>query len=490
MAFLKFYKYFFIIISVFILLTSCNAEDKNEDHPNILLLIADDWSWPHAGIYPESDDVVKTPAFDALAGEGVLFNNAFVAAPSCSPSRAAILTGQFPHRLEEAASLYGSFPSKFPVYTQLLEKAGYFVGMTGKGWAPGNFEVSGWEHNPAGKRYKNFESFLTEVPENSPFCFWFGSTDPHRPYKKNSGTESGMDISKVKIPDYFPDDTLVRKDILDYYYEVERFDREVGKVLRILEQSGRLENTLIVMTGDNGWPFPRAKATLYDGGTRVPLAISWKAEVSGGKIINDFVSLMDLAPTFLEAAGLDLPGEMTGNSLVPALKGGKSKIARDKVFTERERHSITREGGVGYPSRALRTEDFLYIRNLKPDRWPAGNVDNLFTDKAFSSVDVDNYEQDRPSTVNFIIDQQLLKGKTEKYPYFKLVFDKRPAEELYDLKKDPWQINNVADKPEYSEMLKKFRKIMNDWMKGTNDPRADERGHVLFDEYPFYGRKN
>jgi len=498
---IKFWRLFTnlsVVTSALIVLSSCQAtspsdKNKKESRPDILFLLADDWSWPYASIYTESDDVIKTPNFDLIAKKGILFNNAFAAAPSCSPSRAAILTGQYPHRLEEAASLYGSFPKKFPVYTEILSKVGYKVGFTRKGWSPGNYEVSGWDHNPAGIRYLNFETFINELADDTPFCFWFGSTDPHRPYEKNSGIQSGMDPLKVHVPDFLPDNMVVRNDMLDYYTRIERFDKEAGEILEILKKSGRSGNTIIVISGDNGMPFPRAKATIYDGGTRVPLAISWGSKISKGRINDDFINLMDLAPTFLEAAGIKIPPEMTGHSLLPLLKSEeKTEITRDKVFLERERHSVTREGkegypswsdsienflGVGYPSRAVRTKNYLYIRNLKPDRWPASSEDP-FSGKPFQGADID-----ASPTLSFLLEKQ--KSIPFRYFYYTLAYDKRPYEELYDLKQDPCQLINVADRFEYNDTLQKYRTILNDWMINTNDPRTTE--NAKFDEYPYYG---
>ena len=273
-----------------------HAAEAKPARPNILFLFADDWMWPHASI--AGDPVVKTPVFDRLAREGVLFRNAFVAAPSCSPSRAAVLTGQWHWRLEQGANLWSSVPAKFPVYPDLLEKAGYHVGFMGKGYGPG--ANGDRPRNAAGPRYRDFRAFLTTRPQGQPFCFWFGSTDPHRPYAWESGVRSGMDLQKVKVPPYLPDCPTVRKDICDYYGEVQRFDHQCGEILAALEATGELDNTLIVMSGDNGWPFPRSKATCYDTGTHQPLAVRWGGKIKPGRVVDDFVSLADLAPTFLE----------------------------------------------------------------------------------------------------------------------------------------------------------------------------------------------
>ncbi len=201
-----------------------NNQAYSQKQPNILLSLADDWG-VHAGVY--GDKVVKTPVFDELAKAGVLFEHAYISSPSCAPSRAAILTGQWHWRLEEAANLYGPIPMNDPVYTDILEKAGYFVGYTRKGWGPG--ELGNRKRNPAGNEFKDFETFLAQRPKDKPFCFWFGSHDPHRGYVLNSGAESGIPLDKIEVPAYYPDNKVIRGDIADYYFEVQRFDRETGE---------------------------------------------------------------------------------------------------------------------------------------------------------------------------------------------------------------------------------------------------------------------
>lgn len=204
-------KNLFLIFSLFYsLLISAFAQSKQ---PNILFLIADDWSFPHAGVY--DDKVVRTPTFDRLATEGALFTNAYTTSPSCSPSRASILTGRYPHQNGAGGNLWSEFPNANPTYVQILEANGYFAGSTRKGWGPGEYQVTGFEHNPAGKIYKNFEAFLEEKPEGKPFTFWFGSTDPHREYVANTGIQSGMKLKNVIVPGFFPNNDCVRNDILD-----------------------------------------------------------------------------------------------------------------------------------------------------------------------------------------------------------------------------------------------------------------------------------
>ena len=441
--------------------------------PNIVLAIADDWSFPHAGAY--GDGTVATPNFDRVAREGARFTHAFVAAPSCTPSRAALLTGQAVHRLQEGGNLHGFLPKSYAVYPDLLEAAGYVVGFTGKGWGPGRFEPGGRTRNPAGPVFKNFEEFMKERQVGAPFCFWFGSTDPHRPYEPGSGARSGLQADRVRVPKFLPDRADVRSDLLDYYFEVQRFDADVGRILEILERAGELDNTIVVVTSDNGMPFPRAKANVYDAGARVPLAIRWPGIAKPGTAIDSFVSLTDIAPTLLEGAGLTAPAAMTGRTLVPILKG-ESQPQRDRVFIERERHANVRRGDLSYPVRAIRTKDYLYIRNVRPDRWPAGDPELYFAVGPFGDID------GGPSK-SALLDER---ADPTIARFFQLATSKRPAEELYDLRRDPEQLENVAGRAEHHAARERLRSDLEGWLRDTGDPRVtadDDR----WDRFPYYG---
>ncbi|MBT7254156.1 MAG: sulfatase-like hydrolase/transferase, partial [Planctomycetaceae bacterium] len=246
--------------------------------PNILFCISDDQSYAHTGANGESQ--VKTPAFDRIAGEGIRFTGAFCDAPTCGPSRSAILTGQHIWQLEEAANIHSTLPAKFTTYTELLQNAGYAVGFTGKGWSPGRLEPGGRTINPAGEEFNsrklkpsfkgmtnkdyaaNFDEFLAQVSPDQPFCFWLGTHEPHRGYDKGAGQRTGKDPAKVIVPPIFPDHPVVRNDILDYFVEIEHFDKMVARAIATLEKSGQLDNTIVVITSDHGMPFPRAKASL------------------------------------------------------------------------------------------------------------------------------------------------------------------------------------------------------------------------------------
>ncbi|BCX48835.1 heparan N-sulfatase [Haloferula helveola] len=464
--------------TILIALTSASLLAGAESRPNILLCLSDDQSWPHASAY--GAPVIKTPVFDRVAREGVLFNHAYCAAPSCTPSRSAILTGQDIWRVGEGGQLFGTLPAAHPVYTDLLAENGYHVGYSDKGWAPGSLEAGGRTSNGAGPNYKNFGEFIASSPKGRPWCFWFGSRDPHRGYKKGSGVESGMDPSDVSVPAYLPDTPEVRGDLCDYFFEIQRFDQQVGRMLEQIEAAGQLDNTLVVITSDNGMPFPRAKANLYDSGTRMPMAICWPKRVKGGRTIDDFVNLTDLAPTFLEAAGVRVPGVMTGRSLMGILtsdESGNVEPGRDAVITGRERHAWCRVGGTGYPARMIRTHDFLYIRNYQPDRWPAGDYRIVTNEGHFG--DVDNSPSKR----------FLLEHKSDYPRLFELSFGKRRGEELYDCGKDPDQLNNLAFEPDYQKTLQELSKRLTAHLKSSGDPRETE-GETLWDSWPYHGRNN
>lgn len=474
----------FSIAALFSLLFLIGGSIVEAKRPNILFCIADDWGWPHAGAY--GDSVVKTPVFDRLTREGVLCQHAYISSPSCTPSRNAILTGQYHWRLDTGANLYGSLPQSEQTYPHLLEQAGYKIGHWRKAWGPGSLTGKWAENHPAGKQYRQgFPEFLNQLPEDTPFCFWLGASDPHRPYQLNSGAESGMDLSKIKLFQHFPDSPEIRGDVADYYYEVQRFDSDVGKAIALLEQKGWLDDTLIVVTGDHGMPFPRCKSNLYDCGARVPMAIRWGNQVKPGRVIEDFVSTTDLAPTFLEAAGVAVPEAMTGRSLMPLLTAaGSGRLEpqeRGFVFTGKERHVPSQEApnSGGYPMRAIRSHEFLLIRNYATDRWPNGtpNYQKAFIPGAWYA------DTDNGPTKSYIIDN---KDKDAAHARaYELCFGFRPSEELYDLRTDPDQLNNVATDPKYATTLQELSKRLDEELAATGDPRTG--GEAPFDEFSYSG---
>lgn len=458
------------------------AEAAVGTRPNILFCIADDWGWPHAGAY--DDAVIQTPAFDRIAAEGVLFRHAYVSSPSCTPSRNAILTGQWHWRLGPGASLWSTLDEKTPTFPLLLEDAGYYVGHWRKAWGPG--KLDNWdERRPDGKSYQGLPQFLATRPKGAPFCFWLGASDPHRPYRAGSGAESGMDPARIELFAHFPDSDAVRNDVADYYFEVQRFDRDVAEALAILAEIGELDNTIVIMTGDHGMPFPRGKGNLYDSGVRVPLAVRWPQHVPGGRIVDDFVSTTDLAPTFLRLAGVAVPEAMTGRSLLGLLTAtgsGRVDPGRDHVFSGKERHTQAQEAPDlgGTPMRSIRTADFLYIRNFRPDRWPAG------TPHFERAAVPGNWlsDCDNGPTKTYLVYHQ---DRDEAHRrFYELSFGKRPEEELYDLRSDPGQLVNVAYQEGYradKEML--WRRLRAE-LEATRDPRVVGGGEA-FDAYPYFG---
>lgn len=447
---------------------------KEASRPNILFILADDWSYPYASIY--GDKSVKTPNIDRLAEHGTVFTNAYCASPSCTPSRAAMLTGRYPHNLGEGVNLCGRLQHSIPTYVQILEKEGYAVAFDRKGWAPGDYTKMGYTNNPAGDSAKlGFKPFLDQLPKDKPFFFWFGTNDPHRPFDLDNGKKTGIDLQKIRVPAFLPDVPEVRGDVADYLSEVERFDREIGNLLKTLEESGQLNNTIIVVTSDNGMPFPHAKANLYDYGTRVPLLISrFSDNQEQPKRHDSFVNLIDLTPTFLAWAGVKEQPNMDGLSLVPVLDGQRT-LHRSEVFLERERHCLCRaefDYGAGYPMRAIRTNDYLYIRNFRPDRMPAGDETIPGTPSIFGDVD------GGPTKV-YMMDHR---NDAVVKPLFALGFNKRPAEEFYVVKDDPYNLHNQANNPQYTPMKKELQERLTMWMKAENDPRQNGGGDQI-DKY-------
>jgi N-sulfoglucosamine sulfohydrolase len=477
-------KLFFIPLFVWVC-SPCLAEDR----PNILFCMADDWGWPHAGAY--GDEGVKTPNFDRIAKEGALFHHAYVSSPSCTPSRNSVITGKFHWELGPGANLWSTLPVEHESFIHILRDSGYVTGRNeAKTWGPGNIEpwIAHHGDHPATTSYKTFTQFLdkTEAKEK-PFFFWLATSDPHRAYVKGSGKADGIDPAKAHLFKHFPDTDTVRNDIADYYFEVQRWDKLVGSAIAELEKHGLLENTIIIMTSDNGMPFPRSKANLYDSGVRMPFAIRWGKGIPPNRQIEDFISLAGIAPTLLELTETPVPKNMTGQSFTSLLRSEKSgridPAGRPDIVFGRERHTPAQEAPEmgGYPARALRTTDFLYIRNYLPERWPTGHGN---AEKA--NMPGQWYADcDASPTKNYIYENR---DKDDAHRRaFELSFAKRPVDELYDLKKDPDQIHNIAANPESQEALTKMKTTLQTRLTHLNDPRATDPAYPEFDKHPYYG---
>ncbi len=442
-----------------------------DERPNILFIFGEDWGL-HTGAY--GNKIVKTPVFDRMAEEGVLFTHAFCTAPSCSPSKASVLTGQVHWRLGASVSHSNETESmlnaRYHTYVDELIKSGYVTAYTGKGGWKSVFnkqpELSGRSHNPAGSVSIPFEEFLKNHSRDKPFCYWQGGGYAHRQFNKGSGLESGKKMEDVNVPPCWPDVPEIRSDILDYYQKVEDGDRSAGKAIELLEEYGLLEKTIVVISGDHGWSFPRGKANVYDMGLRVPLVIRWGSEirgpeVAGGRVVDDLVSLQDLAPTFLEAASLEALPEMTAMSLMNILQSGKEGLVdatRTEVYAGLEVHVRF------YPMRAIRTRDYLLIHNF------------LYED-AYGGAGVD-----RGPTKQFI----WIHREDEEYAdYFKICVGPRPEFELYHIPSDQHQLTNLADDPSHKSEFEALKKKMEDYLVQTKDPRISQKGPVsmlYFDE--------
>jgi len=510
-----------------------NSADVEIKRPNILFAFADDWG-RYASAYAKIEpggpsDIVSTPNFDRIANEGVLFRNAFVNAPSCTPCRSSLLSGQYFWRTGRAAILQGAiWDGSVPSYPLILNEAGYHIGHTYKVWSPGSpanapYGAAKFAYNKRGSKFNgfsqrvsgatdiekakqnlleevrgNFRDFLAARKDDEPLCYWFGPTNCHRKWIQGSGAELwglNPDDLKGKMPSFLPDVHVVREDFADYLGEAMAFDAALGVLIEELDQIGELDNTLIAVSGDHGIPgFPNGKCNLYDFGAAVPLAIRWPGKASAGRVVDDFVCLPDLAPTFLEAGGEKPLVVMTGSSLLSVLaseKSGQVDKSRDAVIVGRERHvAAARTGNLPYPQRAIRTKDFLYIRNFKPDRWPMGIgpgygapaapmpaldvlANNTFA--AFGDLDAS------PTKAWIATHPEQADGR-----FFNIAFGRRPEEELYDLGTDADQSKNVAKDEAYSAVRKELSTRLMKVLKQTGDPRVIGDG-TTFDKPPFSG---
>lgn len=515
------------MLTMVLLIGAASADER----PNIVFAFADDWG-RYAGAYAEIEpggpsDIVKTPNFDRLATEGVLFTQAYVNAPSCTPCRSSLLSGQYFWRTGRAAILQGAiWDDAIPSYPLILEKSGYAIGHTYKVWSPGTpanqpYGAKRTQFTPAGRKFNgfsqfveksddkiaaksellgevrgNFDAFLKTVDQEQPFCYWFGPTNCHRKWIKGSGKSHwGLEPNDLqgKLPGFLPDVHEVRQDFCDYLGEAQAFDAGLGVLLEELDRRGLAENTIVVVSGDHGIPgIPRGKCNLYDLGTQVPLVVRWPKIAGSGLVVDDFVCLPDLAPTFVEAAKLAPPSVMTGRSLLPVLNAKKSGLVdatRDHVIVGRERHvARARPGNLPYPQRAIRTKDYLYIRNFKPERYPMGIApgfgaegempkwqplqENTFV--AFGDLDASPTKAwmltntDQPAVADQI----------------QLTFGLRPEEELFNIATDPDHLNNLASDPKHAGIKVKLSSRLLEVLRSTGDPRVTGDGDT-YDKQPF-----
>ena len=492
-----------------------------DKRPNVLFCFSDDWG-RYASIYrdpekPGLNDVIDTPVLDGIGRSGVVFNNAFVSSPSCTPSRAAVVTGMPFYRCGTNAFLrsreFGKAEDPYkalPGFSELLIKNGYHVMHWGKTTnksakrvdrthdLPINHfsqAVSAAADKDARKKEifafvrSNFRKFLEKNKGDKPFFYWFGPHNSHRQWSRGSGKAIwGLDPDslKGKVPAFLPDVHDVREDLADYLGEALAWDGMVNELMEELKARAELDNTLVIVSGDHGMPgMPRGKCNLHDFGSMVSLFVSWPARVKPGRRIDDFVSLMDIAPTVLEATATKRPDHMIAKSLMNVLTSDQSGVidaTRDHVIIGRERHvGEARRDRAPYPSRAIRTTDFLLIRNFKPDRMPMGDVFNrqataeqLLKDHYLAYPDMDA----SPTKVF------LMTNRDAYRKHFDTAFSVRPEFELYDLKSDPDQVRNVATKTAYSKVLRELTERMMKTLRETRDPRVIGDGS-MFDRKPY-----
>ena len=466
---------------------------------NILFAVADDLT--HVSAYGHT--FLKTPNFDKIANDGILFMQAHTPSSKCAPSRSTIITGRNPWQLGAAANNQPYFPEDYKSVVEVLGNNGYHVGYTGKGWGPG--EISGSRTSLTGTEYNqkmqnpahkpssavspydytaNFAAFLKKKPKNAPFFFWYGCKEPHRTYKKGTAASQGKLPDSVDfMPAFWTDNFNVRSDILEYAVEAEYFDKHLGQILAVLERTlpkAEVDNTMIIATSDNAMPFPHYKGSPYHHATLMPLAIKWKGQlVSPGRRSNALISFADFAPTFLAAAMIPQYNcgmqKIQGKSFIDVLSAGKVDAARsaqvDRILlTGRERNAVAHKDGQGYPSRSILQGKYSYIFNFRPDNWPEGSKDT-------------NYGEISASPTK---DAALrMKLTSENY---RVLFAKRPQEELFDIEADPESMNNLASNADFAEVRKRMNALLFAELKVQGDPRAMSGANPnIFEEYPRVG---
>jgi uncharacterized sulfatase len=505
------------------------AGQSGEKRPNILFAISDDQSFAHTGF--AGCTFIETPAFDRIAREGIYFRNCFAGSPGCAPSRSTIVTGRYHWQNEQSGQHASSWMKKYIPFIDLLEANGYQTGRTGKGVSPFRYARDGndslWRETDAGgilhsnivykegtpgdertadqigpvNYFENFRYFMEHVRGEKPFFFWYGAREPHRSYELDSWKRNGKKLEDAQVPDFLPDHEIVRGDLLDYAVEVEWFDLHLQRMLDYLEETGELENTIIIVTSDNGMPFPRAKANSYEYGVHVPFAVRFPERFPGGRIVDDPLSFADLAPTILELTGTGREGmlPMSGESILGILTSEKEGVVdknKKYIFAGRERHSSSRYLNRGYPQRVIRSREYLLIWNLKPERWPAGAPQRLIpgtentlyplygidengrhhSDQAFTDIDAS-------PTKSFLVEHH---DHQTYAPYFHWTTAIRPEFEFYQTTQDPSCLNNLYGDPSHEKVEKEMREALLHELKRSNDPRVTGPDKEVFDSYLRY----
>jgi len=410
---------------------------RKQSLPNFVFMISDDQSYSGAGC--DGNKQIKTPNIDRLAREGLRFDRGFAPSPSCSPSRSAILTGESPH--ETGTSRFRSpMPASQKTILEYLKSQNYYTGAFKKVHQGTEF-WSRWDFKGL---HKPIREFFEARPKDRPFFLHIGYHDPHRPYLPGERYPEKNPRSSVNVPSFLPDTPGVRKDIAHYYEAIERLDVNVGKLLELLEKYALTENTLVLFTSDQGMAFPGAKGTLYDPGLHVPLIARWPGKITPGRTSSDLVSLVDLAPTWLEAAGVRVPKAMEGKSFLPLLLG-RNFQPREALYAERNFHTHLDL------IRCVRTQRYKLIQNYLPEV-PYRPLSDIARSPSWRSIeDLERH------------------GKLSPALYQRYFKKPRPAEEFYDLQKDPGELNNVATDPKYKTELLHLQQLLSRWMIATHD---------------------
>ncbi|MEX2261809.1 MAG: sulfatase [Bryobacteraceae bacterium] len=404
--------------------------------PNLVFLISDDHSFPDLGCY--GNNAIHTPNLDRMAREGMRFERAFVASPQCSPNRSSIFTGCTPHTTS-TSRLHTPMPEWEPSFLEPLKERGYFTGAFRKVHQGDEFNK---RFHYYGSAREPFERFFDALPGSRPFFLHVGFTDPHRPYRKGAFSPP-HDAAKVHVPPFLPDSPAIRADIAQYYDAIARMDSDSGRIFQLLQDRGLSGNTLVVMTGDNGMPFPRAKGGCYDPGIRVPMLAWWPGKIRPGSVTREMVSHVDLPVTWLDAAGIAKPRKMQGASFLPVLEG-RSHQGRSEVFAERNWHNTFD------PIRSIRAERYKLIYNAA-GRYPYRPASDLAASPTWQS-----YLE--------------LARKGELSPvHMRLLDPSRPLLELYDLDRDPNEFHNLATSPDHAEVLAGLQRRLSAWMHQTYD---------------------
>ena len=446
-----------ISISLVIVAAMCSVACA-EERPNILLIVSED-NGQELGCYGEP--FVKTPVLDKLAEEGIRFHNAYVPQAGCSQSRAALLTGLYPHQNGQiglATWKFRMYREDTPNIVRSLKQVGYRTGIIGKLHVnPASafpFDVKQIPSSNFGrKKLGNYAKHAREFFDagDKPFFLSVNYPDAHRPFltSVDGMPADPLTADDVKSMAYFGLDTPeLRKQTADYYNCMSRLDSQVGQLLAALKASGKANETLVVYMGDHGADILRGKRTSYEGGVRVPLIASWAGMVKKGQVNDALVSTLDLMPTFLDVAKAEPVDGLAGRTLSPFLKG-QTGDRREYLFTEYHTHSAHNF----YPQRTVRDKRFKLIHNLMPHEVNPGYE---FTRRKF-----------------FEELHQVVSNAAEPVRSAYERMQRPPEYELYDLQTDPHEFRNLVDASEFATTFARLKAQLANWRKRTNDPLLD-----------------